>query len=81
MNQSELPAIICNFLKVLRKSHLQGAISFGFASCWLKNGCKMFSQSQLQSNLVIIAFDSHFKPPFFKDYQALIFFGVLEVFP
>ena len=57
MNQSELPAIICNFLKVLEKSHLQGAISFGFASCWLKNGCKMFSQSQLlQSNLVIICF-------------------------
>ena len=80
MNQSELQAIICNFLKVLGKSHLQSAISFGFASHWLKNGCKMFRQSQLQNNLVI-AFDSHFKPPFFKDYQALIFFGVLEVFP
>lgn len=66
---------------MLGKSHLQGAISFGFASHWLKNGRKMFSQSQLQNDVVIIAFDSHFKPPFFKDYQALIFFGVLEVFP
>ena len=37
MNQSQFLAISCNSLKDLEKSHVHGAIGFGFASHWLKN--------------------------------------------
>ena len=35
-NQSEFLAITCNWLEAREKSHLHGAIGFGFASQWLK---------------------------------------------
>ena len=37
MNQSQFLAISCNSLKDREKSHVHGAIGFGFASHWLKN--------------------------------------------
>ena len=37
MNQSELLAIACNFLKAREKSRVQGTIGFDFASNWLRN--------------------------------------------
>ena len=37
MNQSQFLAINCNSLEAREKSRVHGAISFGFASRWLKN--------------------------------------------
>jgi len=45
INQSQFLAITFNLLKVREKWHVHGAIDFGFASHWLKNYHKSFSQS------------------------------------
>ena len=45
MSQSQFLAITCNSLKAREKSRVQGAIAFGFASHWLKNGASLLSQS------------------------------------
>jgi len=42
MNQSELVKITCNSLKAWKKSRVNGAIGFGFASHWLKNWHESF---------------------------------------
>ena len=42
MNQLKFLAISCNFLTAWEKSHVQGAIDFGFASHLLKNWYLMF---------------------------------------
>ena len=43
-------AITCNLLKVQKKSCLQGAIGFGFASNWLKTWCGTFKPTAKHSN-------------------------------
>ena len=45
MNQSQFLAITCNSLEAQEKSCVHGAIGFGFASHWLKNGTSLLSQS------------------------------------
>ena len=45
MNQSQFLAITCNSLEAQEKSCVHGAIGFGFASYWLKNGTSLLSQS------------------------------------
>ena len=42
MNQSVPQAITCNLLKEWEKSHVQGAVGFGFASHWLKSWQNIF---------------------------------------
>ena len=37
MNQSQFLPIICNSLEAREKSHVRGAIDFGFTCHWLKN--------------------------------------------
>ena len=62
MNQSQFLAITCNSLKEWEKSHVHGAIGFGFASYWLKNCCKSFKPITKRTNCNhIITFDSHLK--------------------
>ena len=62
MNQSQLPAIICNLLRVLEKSRAHGAIGFGFASHWLKNWRESFKPIIKRSNRChVITFYSHLK--------------------
>ena len=45
INQSQFLAITCNSLEARKKSHVHGAIGFGFASHWLKTGASLLSQS------------------------------------
>ena len=45
MNQSQFLEITCNSLEAREKSRVHGAIGFGFASHWLKNGASLLSQS------------------------------------
>ena len=62
MNQSQFLAILCNSLQKWEKSHIHGAIGFGFASHWLKNWCESFKPITKRSNLDhTITFDSHLK--------------------
>ena len=62
MNQSQFLAITCNLLNVREKSHVHGAIGFGFASHWLKNWCKSLKLITRRSNHNhVITFDSHLK--------------------
>ena len=62
MNQSQLLAITCNSLKTREKSRVRGAISFGFASHWLKNWRESFKPITKRSNRNhVITFDSHLK--------------------
>jgi len=42
MNQSQFLAIISNSLKAREKSHIRGAIGFGFTSHWLKKWRESF---------------------------------------
>ena len=60
MNQSEILAITCNFLKALEKSRVQGAIGFGFVSRQLKNAYEIFKPITKRTNRVI-TFDSRLK--------------------
>jgi len=55
MNQSQFLAIICNSLEAREKSHVRGAIGFGFTCHWSKTGASLFSIFR------IITFDSHFE--------------------
>ena len=60
MSQSELLEITCDLLKAREKSCVQGAIRFGFASHWLKNGREIFKAINKRSNRNgIITLDSH----------------------
>ena len=62
MNRSKFIAITCNSLKAREKSHLHGAIGFGFASHWLKNWREAFKPIAKRSNRNhVITFDSHLK--------------------
>ena len=62
MNQSEFLAITCNSLEAQEKSRVHGAISFGFASHWLKNWRKSFEPITKRSNRSrVLSFDSHLK--------------------
>ena len=62
MNQYEFLAITCNLLKAREKSHVQGAIDFGFASSWLKNWHETFKPITKRSNRNhVMTFDSHLK--------------------
>ena len=62
MNQSQFLAVICNSLKAWEKSHVHGAIGFGFASRWLKNWCESFEPITKRSNRShVITFDGHLK--------------------
>ena len=62
MNQSEFRAITCSSLKAREKSHVQGAIGFGFASNWLKKWRATFKLITKCSNCNhVISFDSHLK--------------------
>ena len=60
MNQSQFLAISCNSLKAREKLRVHGAISFGFASHWLKNWRESFKPITKRSNRNhVITFDSH----------------------
>ena len=64
MNQSQFLAITCNSLKVQEKSHVHGAVGFGFGfdSHWLKNWQESFKPITKHSNRNhVITFDSHLK--------------------
>ena len=62
MNQSQFLAITCNSLKEREKSHVHGAIGFGFASHWLKNWRESFKPITKHSNRnQVITFNSHLK--------------------
>ena len=62
MNQSEFLAVTWNFLKAREKSREQLAISFSFASNWLKNWCKIFKPITKRSNRNgVNTFDRHLK--------------------
>ena len=63
MNQSQFLAINCNSLEAREKSRVHGAISFGFASHWLKNWRDSFKPITKHSNHDnhVITFDSHLK--------------------
>ena len=50
MNKSQFPAITCNLLEVREKSHVHGAIGFGFDSHWLKNWHESFKPITKRSN-------------------------------
>ena len=52
MNQSEFLAMTCDLLKAREKSRAQGqgAIGFGFASVWLKNGREIFKSVTQRRN-------------------------------
>ena len=61
-NQSQFLEITCNTLKAREKSHVHGAIAFGFAYHWLKNWRESFKPITKRSNRnYIITFDSHLK--------------------
>ena len=67
MNQSQFLAITCNSLEAREKSRVHGAISFGFASQWLKNWRASFEPITKRSNRNhVITFDSHLKTALFK---------------
>ena len=62
MNQSEYLAITCNLLKAREKSHVQGAIGFGFAFNWLKKLRETFKPiTKLSNHNRVITFDIHLK--------------------
>ena len=62
MNQSQFLAITCTSLMAREKSRVLGAISFGFASHWLKNWRESFEPITKRSNRNhAITFDSHLK--------------------
>ena len=62
MNQSQFLAITGNSLDAREKSHVRGAIGFGFASHWLKNWRDSFKPVTKHSNRNhVITFDSHLK--------------------
>ena len=62
MNQSQFLAITCNSPEARERSRLRGAISFGFASHWLKNWRESFKAITKRSNRNhVITFDSHLK--------------------
>ena len=62
MNQSQFLAITCNSLKAREKSHVRGAIGFGFDSHWLKNWRESFKPITKRSNHNhVITLDSHLK--------------------
>ena len=64
MNQSQFLAITCNSLEAREKSHVRGAIGFGFVfdSHWLKNWRESFKPIAKPSNRNhVITFDSHLK--------------------
>lgn len=64
MNQSEFLEITCNLLEVWEKSQVKSAISFCFASLWLKTCAKLLSRSLSVANNYcnsVITFNSHFK--------------------
>ena len=62
MDQSQHLAITCNSLKAREESRLHGAIGFGLASHWCKNGLETFKRITKRSNLNhLITFDSHAK--------------------
>ena len=67
MNQSQFLAVTCNWLKAQEKSHVHGAIGFGFASHWLKNWRESFKPISKHSNRNnVITFDSHLKTALFN---------------
>ena len=76
MNQSQFLAITCNSLAAREKSHVQGAIGFGFgfASHWLKNWRKSFNPITKRSNRShVITFDSHLKTALLPLLLLLVF--------
>jgi len=56
MNESQFLAITSNLLEAREKSRVHGAISFGFASHWLKNW-----RTKRSNRSHVISFDSHLK--------------------
>ena len=62
MNQSQFLAIACNLLKAREKLRVQGGLSFGFSSRFLKNEREILKPITKDSdrNRVII-FDCHSK--------------------
>ena len=62
MNHSQILVITCNSLEAREKSRVHGAISFGFASHWLKNWRDSFKPITRRSNRNhVITFDGHLK--------------------
>ena len=59
MDQSEFLAITCNLLKAREKSHVLGAIGFGFASHRLKSTIKRSSRNH------VITFDIRLRTALF----------------
>ena len=50
MNQSEFTAITCTLLRAEEKSHIQGAVGFGFASQRLKTWREIFKRITKRGN-------------------------------
>ena len=65
MNQSQFLAIICNSLKAREKSHIDGAIGFGFTSHWLKNWRESFWPI---TKIRVITLDSHLKTALYGNF-------------
>ena len=62
MNQSQFLAITCKSLEAREKSHIHGAIGFGFASHWLKDWREYFKpMTKCTNHNHVITFDSHLK--------------------
>ena len=62
MNQSQFLPITCNSLVAREKSHVHGAVCFGFASHWLKNWRESLKPITKRSNRNhVITFDSQLK--------------------
>ena len=62
MYRSEFQAITRNLLEERAKSHLQGAVGFGFASHWLKTWRDIFKPiTKNRYRNRVITFDSHLK--------------------
>ena len=78
MNQSQFLAITCNSLKAREKSHVCGAIGFGFDSNWLKNWLESFKPITKRSiSNHLITFDSHLKTAL--SHKSILFSLVLFV--
>ena len=62
LHEPQFLAITCNLPEAGEKSHVHGAISFGFESHWLKNWKDSFKPITKHSNRNHeITFDSHLK--------------------
>ena len=73
MNQSQFPAITCNSIEAREKSHVHGAIGFGFDSHRLKNWRDSLKPITKRSNRNhVITFDGHLKTALSVKFQSTV---------